>query len=107
MMLRVTHQGAALRPAIQVRAHDRKYFSQKNRIIMVEMKSGDKTVIGYTTLQNDFFRTVHQIRAIYPTEEHFGQNLLIDWLEENKIQFRDEVKMEVIIPEKEFRLTKV
>lgn len=107
MVCRVTRQGARLRPAIQVKTHDGKHFSSENKTIMIEMKSGNKTIVGYTTLQNDFFGRVRQIRAIYPTKEHFGENLLIDWLEENKIQYRDEVKMEVIVPEKRFRLTKM
>jgi hypothetical protein len=108
MICKVSHQGAALRPAIQLRAHDAdENFSPKNKTIMIEMKSEYKTILGYTTLQNDFFGTVRQIRAIYPTKQHFGENLLLNWLEENKIQYQDEIKMEVIVPKKRYRLTKM
>ena len=62
---------------------------------------------GYTTLQPDFWKNVYQIRTLYPTKEYWGRNLLVEWMEDNKLKVGDEVELEVIVPFKKFRLRKI
>lgn len=104
MKCKITHHGAGLRPSLSVRTADRDaFFSKKNKLISIVIND----IQGYTTLQPDFFRTVRQIRTVYPTEKYWGPNLLVEWIEDNNLRIGDEVELEVIVPFKKFRLRKI
>lgn len=104
MKCKITYHGAGPNPSIHISKKDRKnFFSRDNKTISIEVND----VEGYTTLQNDFFGNVGQIRTIYPTKEYWGRNLLIDWIRENKLKPGDEIELEVIVPCKKFRLKRI
>jgi len=108
MKCRVTYNGRRSFPSLAVHKQDRiAFFSKSNRLISIEI--GD--VMGYTTLQPDFFTYVGQIRTVYPTREYLsrvrGQNVLVKWIRKNKLRTGDEVELDVVVPFKQFRLRRI
>jgi hypothetical protein len=105
MKCRITYNGRNLAPSVAVHLADRNaFFSKSNKLISIKIDN----ITGYTTLQPDFFTHVSQIRTVYPTKEYrAGQNLLVKWVRENKLEIGDEVELDVIVPFKQFRLRKV
>ena len=99
----VTYQGAARRPALRIGDADRRlYFSRDNRNIIVEI-DGTKF---YTKLTDDFFWQVGQIRTLYEKPNAVTANVLVKWMETNKLKVGDEVYLEVIEKNKCFKLVK-
>jgi hypothetical protein len=104
MKCKVTYHGAGSKLSIHLGTADRRmHFRESSKTISIELDGAE----GYTTLQRDFFGHVGQIRTIYPTRDYWGINLLIDWLNDNKLTVGDEVELEIIVPFKKYRLKKV
>jgi len=100
---KLTYQGAGRKPALRISKADRqKYFSKDERRIIIEINGTE----FYTTLTNDFFEHVGQIRTLYEKANAVTINMLGEWVAKNKLNVGDEIYLEVIEAKKRFRLLK-
>jgi len=101
---RIVYHGAGRKPSLHIRKSDRDlYFSPSNKRIIIEI-DGTKY---YTTLTNDFFGNVMQIRKIYEKPDTVTANMLLEWVETNNLKVGDEVQLEVVKKNKYFKLSKM